>query len=140
MKTSTVLVILGVGVVAYLVWTGMAVGNLQWIVEGVNIGAQGLTTELTITFTVQNPSSSTININNGLITVSYQGIVLGTGLVSGSIPSGTSQLSVTVVMSDISILSAANNILQAGSGNVLTISGKGLANGLAGSFTTSYTL
>lgn len=141
MKATTLLLIGAVAVGGYLLWVSSNAAGLQWILQNLSIGASGLTTELNLTMTVQNPGSATVNVTNMLVTATYNGTVMGTGLVSSAIPPGTNSVPITIVMSDFSLLTNfLSDYTNGNASSTVTISGKGMVNSVPASFSTNYSL
>jgi LEA14-like dessication related protein len=140
-KTGDWVLIGIVAIAGYFIWVSGSAGSLQWIVQGVGIGANGLTTELNLTMLVQNPSSATITVSNMLVSCSYNGTVIGTGVVACTVPPGNSNVPISIVCSDITIIAnVISDVTNGGSGSVIVLSGKGVVNGLPATFTSNYTL
>ena len=110
-KASTVAIIVLVGVGIYLYATSIA-SKVAFIIENVDINVEGLVTQLQITFLVTSSAPAALSLSNFAITAIYNGSVIGTGTVTGTINPGQNNISGTVNLSDLTIVSDIANAIN----------------------------
>lgn len=139
MKTSTWLIV-GAVVIAAYAWITSTANKISFVLQNVGIGQNGLLTQLTVTMLITNATTSTITLTNLLLTATYNGTMIGSGLTASAvIAPGANSIPFNINLSDLTLLGDLAGIVTNGvTGISINITGKGLADNLPVSFNQNY--
>jgi hypothetical protein len=139
MKASTWVVLGVIGVGIYLIATSIAT-KISFVLQNVGIGVNGILTELQVSLLVTSSAPAAITLTNFTLTAIYNGAVIGTGLISGTINPGQSIISGNINLSDLTIISDITSAIANGVSSVtVTIQGAGKADNVPLTFTQNFT-